>query len=99
MTISRKQRIAMAVIVLVGLLAGGAILSPAILLRSGIATAQAGRHLHLHPTVVTFAHYDDLATPAWCGVPQSVVSEAFAEIEGAYGFRIECPSALPGIQA
>ncbi len=79
-------------------LAGGAILTPALLLRSGIASAQAGRHLHLHPTTVVFGAYDS-PVRTWEGVPQSVVSEAFAELAPGYGFRLECPPALPGILA
>ena len=80
-------------------LAGGAVLSPALLLRSDIAAAQAGSRLHLHPVAVTAGVYDDLATPAWSGVPQSVVCETFAQLAAGYGFRIECPPALPGIIA
>jgi choline dehydrogenase-like flavoprotein len=79
-------------------LAGGGILSPALLLRSGIATPQAGRHLRLHPTVAVYGVYDEPVLP-WRGVPQSVVGEAFANLENGYGFRLECPAALPGILA
>ncbi len=80
-------------------LAGGAIQSPALLLRSGIATAQAGRHLHLHPVSVTAGIYDDDLGGVWSGVPQSVVSEEFAERESGHGFRIEIPQAHPGFLA
>jgi choline dehydrogenase-like flavoprotein len=79
-------------------LAGGSILSPALLLRSGIAASQAGRNLHLHPATVIFGVYDDMS-PAWQGVPQSILSDAFAEQVGGFGFRLECPVALPGIMA
>jgi choline dehydrogenase-like flavoprotein len=80
-------------------LAGGALLSPALLLRSGIATEQAGRHFHLHPVAVTSGVYDEDLGGVWSGVPQSVVSNAFSEIEGAHGFRLEVPQAYPGILA
>jgi choline dehydrogenase-like flavoprotein len=80
-------------------LAGGAILSPAVLLRSGLATDQAGRHFHLHPVAVTSGVYPDDLGGVWSGVPQSVLGDAFAEIEGAYGFRLEVPQAYPGILA
>ncbi len=80
-------------------LAGGALLSPAVLLRSGIATAQAGRHLRLHPVSLAVGLYDEDLGGVWSGVPQSVLGDAFAEIEGAYGFRIECPQGYPGILA
>ncbi|HEV8670564.1 MAG TPA: GMC family oxidoreductase N-terminal domain-containing protein [Candidatus Limnocylindria bacterium] len=81
-------------------LAGGAILSPALLLRSGIATAQAGRHLHLHPVSVTSGVYDEDLGGVWSGVPQSVLGDEFAEEEEyGYGFRIEIPQAQPGVLA
>jgi len=81
-------------------LAGGAILSPAVLLRSGVATAQAGRHLHLHPVSVTAGIYDEDLGGVWSGVPQSVLGDEFAEEdEYGYGFRIEIPQAYPGILA
>ena len=80
-------------------LAGGAILSPALLLRSAIAIGQAGRHLHLHPVSVTSGVYPDDLGGVWSGVPQSVLGDAFAEVEGAYGFRLEVPQGYPGILA
>lgn len=80
-------------------LAGGALLSPALLLRSGIAPAEAGRHLHLHPVAVTSGVYGADLGGIWSGVPQSVLTDEFAEIEGAHGFRLEVPQGYPGILA
>lgn len=79
-------------------LAGGSILSPALLLRSGIARDLAGRSLYLHPVSVVVGTYDERLDP-WSGVPQSVMSDAFAHIDGAYGFRVECAPAHPGVLA
>lgn len=79
-------------------LAGGAIHSPAVLLRSGIATDRAGRELRLHPVSVVIGHYDDRLDP-WQGVPQSVMSDHFAWLEGTYGFRIEVAPSHPGVMA
>ena len=79
-------------------LAGGSLLSPAVLLRSGIGGDQVGRHLALHPTVAVAGIYEQ-PVRLWSGVPQSVVSEAFADLTRGYGFRVECPPALPGILA
>jgi choline dehydrogenase-like flavoprotein len=79
-------------------LAAGAIGSPAILLRSGIAIDRAGQTLYLHPTTAVSGIYAD-PTPAWEGVPQSVVCEAFADLVPGYGFRLECPPVLPGLLA
>jgi choline dehydrogenase-like flavoprotein len=33
----------------------------------------------------------------WSGIPQAVVSDAFARLDGTYGFRLEIPSALIGV--
>ena len=79
-------------------LAGGSILSPALLQRSGIATDVAGRNLFLHPVSVVAGVYDD-RLEAWSGVPQSVMSDQFANIAGSHGFRIECAPAHPGVLA
>lgn len=79
-------------------LAGGSILSPALLLRSGIATGVAGKNLFLHPVSVVAGAYDD-RLEAWSGVPQSVMSDHFANLEGDHGFRIECAPAHPGVLA
>jgi len=79
-------------------LAAGALHSPAILLRSGLASEQAGRNLHLHPTGVVAGRYAE-PTPGWVGVPQSVMGDAFADLSPGYGFRLECPPALPGLLA
>jgi choline dehydrogenase-like flavoprotein len=80
-------------------LAGGALLSPALLLRSGIATAQAGRHLHVHPVSITPGVYEEDLGGVWSGVPQSVLGDEFADEDNGYGFRIEIPQGYPGILA
>ena len=77
-------------------LAGGSILSPAVLLRSGIAGSTAGRSLHLHPVSAVVGFYDEPIDP-WEGVPQSVMSDSFAELDGGYGFRIEAAPTHPGL--
>lgn len=79
-------------------LAGGSLHSPAVLLRSGIATGTAGRTLLLHPVAAVAGIYDEPVN-AWAGVPQSVMSDAFATIDGAQGFRIEASPAHPGLIA
>jgi len=70
-----------------------------VLLRSGIAGDRAGRGFHLHPVSVTSGVYEDDLGGVWSGVPQSVVVNAFAETDGAYGFRLEVPQAYPGVLA
>ena len=79
-------------------LAGGSLRSPAVLLRSGIASDQAGRNLLIHP-VAAVAGIHEEATNPWAGVPQSVMSDAFANVDGAYGFRLEASPAHPGLIA
>ena len=79
-------------------LAGGAIGTPALLLRSGLGGPLAGRRLFLHPVPAVFARYAD-PIRMWSGVPQSVISDAFARLDGAYGFRLEVPPVLPGVAA
>ena len=77
-------------------LAGGALGTPALLLRSGLGGSTVGRELHLHPVAPVVGLYDE-PVRIWSGVPQSVVSDAFARLDGAYGFRMEIPSALIGV--
>jgi choline dehydrogenase-like flavoprotein len=79
-------------------LAGGSILSPVVLLRSGIATATAGRTLHMHPVAAISALYEESLAP-WSGVPQSVMSDVYAEIDGTWGFRMEAAPTHPGLIA
>ncbi|MBU6423246.1 MAG: GMC family oxidoreductase [Chloroflexota bacterium] len=78
--------------------AGGSIGTPALLLRSGVGGREVGRSLHIHPVPGVAGVYDE-PIRSWSGVPQSVMSDAFAEIDGAYGFRLEVPSTLPGLLA
>jgi choline dehydrogenase-like flavoprotein len=79
-------------------LAGGSILSPAVLLRSGIATETAGRGLHIHPVSAVAGVYDE-SLSTWSGVPQSVMSDHFGEIDGRWGFRMEAAPTHPGLIA
>ncbi len=79
-------------------LAGGSILSPVVLQRSGIAREVAGRTLHIHPVVAVSGIHDEPLAP-WSGVPQSVMSDAFAKLDGAYGFRLEAAPTHPGLIA
>jgi choline dehydrogenase-like flavoprotein len=78
------------------ILAGGALGTPALLLRSRLGGPTVGGELHLHPVVPSLGLYDEHVR-VWSGTPQSVVSDAFAHIDGSYGFRMEIPSALIGV--
>jgi choline dehydrogenase-like flavoprotein len=79
-------------------LAGGSILSPAVLQRSGIARETAGRTLHLHPVIAVAGVYPEPLEP-WSGVPQAIMSDAFGEADGRWGYRMEAAPTHPGLIA
>jgi choline dehydrogenase-like flavoprotein len=80
--------------------AGGAIHSPALLLRSGLGRRlpRIGRATFLHPTVVMIGVHRR-PIDAGYGIPQSAYSAQFAELEDGFGFRIETAPAYPAIAA
>ncbi len=63
-------------------LSAGAIASPDLLLRSGIANAsgQVGRNLHLHPSVMAAGFFREDLAP-YRGIPQSVYVDEFIDLE------------------
>lgn len=68
--------------------AGGALESPALLLRSGIGGPAAGDYLRLHPCTATVGFYDE-DLEAWKGAPHAGVVHEFEGIEAGHGFLIE----------
>jgi choline dehydrogenase-like flavoprotein len=76
--------------------AGGAIESPALLLRSGLTNPNIGRHLRLHPVSGMAGLYDEPILP-WTGSLQTVYSPHFAHLQGDYGIRFEVMPAHPGL--
>ncbi|HKO15592.1 MAG TPA: GMC family oxidoreductase [Gemmatimonadaceae bacterium] len=78
--------------------AAGAIETPALLLRSGIAHPALGRNLYLHPTSAAAGRY---ASPVrtWEGPPQTVLCDHYAALQGNYGVRLEAAPAHPGLHA
>lgn len=78
--------------------AGGALESPALLLRSGIGGPAAGRHLRIHPVSAIFGVYAEPQTP-WWGAPQTALSDEFVEAEAGHGFLMECVQYGPGLAA
>jgi len=78
--------------------AGGAIESPALLLRSGIGGPAAGKHLRLHPAAVVIGAYPQ-AIEGWIGQIQSALSDEFTKCEGDFGFLIEAAGVSPALQA
>jgi choline dehydrogenase-like flavoprotein len=77
--------------------AGGAIQTPALLLRSGLKHPHLGRHLHLHPTVVVGARYPH-AMNSWHGPSMSVVNDTYTMLHGTnFGAKLETPPTHPGL--
>jgi choline dehydrogenase-like flavoprotein len=79
--------------------AGGAIQTPALLLRSGLRHPHLGRHLHLHPTVAVAAHYPH-PMHSWHGPSMSVVNDTYTRLHGTnFGAKLETPPTHPGLLA
>ncbi len=83
--------------------AGGAINSPALLLRSKLPDPHAllGRRTFLHPVVISAAFFDE-PVQGWAGAPQSIYTDHFLErdpIDGPIGFKLEAPPIHPVIFA
>ncbi len=74
----------------------GSIESPALLLRSGIGGPAVGKNLRLHPAYVVMGVYDE-PIEGWSGQIQSLVSDAYEDLEGEYGFLIEATGMFPGL--
>lgn len=77
--------------------AGGAIHSPALLLRSGLDNPNIGRHLRFHPATATDGRYAK-RVESWFGTMMAVYSDEFHDLDGhGYGFKIETPPVHPGL--
>jgi choline dehydrogenase-like flavoprotein len=79
--------------------AGGAVETPALLQRSGLAGRGVGSWLRLHPTTAVSGVYDrDILCNT--GIPLSTMSDEFIRWGGTdYGFWIECPPMHPSFTA
>ncbi len=76
--------------------AGGALESPALLLRSGIGGPAVGRYLRLHPATAVNGVYGE-PQRGWWGAPQTGLSDEFSDLEDGHGFLIEGGHASPGV--
>ncbi|MDE3230215.1 MAG: GMC family oxidoreductase [Chloroflexota bacterium] len=88
----RRVRVSAPVVVV----AGGAVESPALLLRSGLRNPNIGAHLRLHPVIAMAAFYAEPVEP-WVGSLQTVLSDHFKGLHGGYGLRFEVAPAHPGM--
>ncbi len=80
---------------------GGAINSPALLLRSKLPDPhnRLGARTFLHPVVISSAVFDH-AVEGWNGAPQTLYSDHFLEvdpIDGPIGYKLEAPPVHPVI--
>jgi choline dehydrogenase-like flavoprotein len=82
--------------------AGGAIGSPALLLRSGVPDPYGvlGKRTFLHPTVVSAALMPQ-RIDGFAGAPQTVYSDHFLDVaaDGPMGFKLEAPPIHPVLAA
>jgi choline dehydrogenase-like flavoprotein len=77
--------------------AGGAIGTPALLLRSGVR-GQVGRNLSLHPVTAVWGRFDAPVCP-WTGTLQAMYSDQFADMDDGYGVRFETAPVHPSLIA
>ncbi|OBP13278.1 GMC family oxidoreductase [Rheinheimera sp. SA_1] len=83
------------------IVAGGAINSPALLLRSKVPnpSGRLGKHTYLHPSVISGALFD-APIQGHLGAPQSIYSDQFVWPTGAeMGFKLEVPPIHPVLMA
>lgn len=80
------------------ILAGGAIHSPGILLRSEVPDPheRIGRRTFLHPVATSMAAFEERINPFY-GAPQSIYSDHFQwqSVSGPAGFKLEVPPVHP----
>ena len=74
----------------------GAIHTPALLKRSGLANRNIGRHLRLHPVSVVWGTFDEEIRP-WEGTLQAVYSDEHRHLDGGYGLKYETTALNPSI--
>lgn len=84
-------------------LAGGAINSPAVLLRSGAPDphGRLGARTFLHPVVMSSSVFEQ-KVEAWNGAPQAIYSDHFLDtqaLDGPMGYKLEAPPLHPVIFA
>ena len=76
--------------------AGGAIETPALLLRSGLRNANVGRGLRLHPATAVFGIFDEEIRP-WEGTMQALYSDEHRRLDGVYGVKYETVPGHPAL--
>jgi long-chain-alcohol oxidase len=74
----------------------GAIHTPALLRRSGLANAHIGRHLRLHPVTVVWGTFDQEIRP-WHAQIIGMYSDEHRFLDGGYGVKYETAAIPPHI--
>jgi long-chain-alcohol oxidase len=72
----------------------GAIQTPALLKRSGLANRNIGRHLKLHPVTVVWGLFDEETKP-WEGTMQALYSDQHRDLHDGYGLKYETAAMHP----
>ena len=90
---SNRAQAAIKIVAKHSVLAGGAINSPAVLLRSGAADPhdRLGTRTFLHPVVMSSGVFEQ-NVEGWNGAPQTIYSDHFLEtqaIDGPIGYKLE----------
>ena len=75
---------------------GGAIHTPALLLRTGLNNEHIGRHLHLHPVSNVCGVFREEIRP-WEGTMQAIYSDEHRFLTGNYGVKYETTALQPAI--
>jgi long-chain-alcohol oxidase len=72
----------------------GALHTPALLKRSGLANANIGKHLRLHPATAVMGVFDEELKP-WEGVMQALYSDQYRNLHDGYGLKYETAAGHP----
>jgi len=101
--LSGRAQVATKIVAKHYVLAGGAINSPGVLLRSGAPDPHGllGARTFLHPVVMSSAVFAQ-KVEAWNGAPQTIYSDHFLDtqaIDGPIGYKLEAPPLHPVIFA
>jgi choline dehydrogenase-like flavoprotein len=75
----------------------GALNTPALLKRSGLANANIGKHLRLHPATPCWGLFDERLDP-WTGAMQALYSDQHRDLDGhGYGVKYETAPTHPSL--
>jgi choline dehydrogenase-like flavoprotein len=72
----------------------GALQTPALLKRSGLANPNVGKHLRLHPATAVWGVYDEEVRP-WEGTMQALYSDQHRDLDDGYGLKYETAAGHP----